>query len=53
MLSRAGVIDLSIGHIATGWDFRAMLEFRDRRVKELHLTPKGARLVEALARVAS
>jgi sulfate adenylyltransferase subunit 2 len=27
-------------HIATGWDFRAMLEFRDRRVREL-----GARLI--------
>jgi sulfate adenylyltransferase subunit 2 len=34
-------------HIATGWDFRAMLEFRDRRVKELgldlivHTNPDG------------
>jgi sulfate adenylyltransferase subunit 2 len=27
-------------HIATGWDFRAMLEFRDRRAAEL-----GARLI--------
>ena len=25
-------------HIATGWDFKAMLEFRDRRVAELGLT---------------
>jgi sulfate adenylyltransferase subunit 2 len=34
-------------HIATGWDFRAMLEFRDRRVAELglelivHTNPDG------------
>jgi len=34
-------------HIATGWDFRAMLEFRDRRVVELglrlivHTNPDG------------
>jgi len=34
-------------HIATGWDFRAMLEFRDRRVAELglnlivHTNPEG------------
>ena len=34
-------------HIATGWDFRAMLEFRDRRVRELglelivHTNPDG------------
>jgi len=34
-------------HIATGWDFKAMLEFRDRRVKELglelivHTNPEG------------
>lgn len=34
-------------HIATGWDFRAMLEFRDRRAAELglnlivHINPDG------------
>jgi len=34
-------------HIATGWDFRAMLDFRDRRAKELgldlivHTNPDG------------
>ncbi len=34
-------------HIATGWDFRAMLDFRDRRVAELglklivHTNPEG------------
>ena len=34
-------------HIATGWDFRAMLEFRDRRIAELgydlivHTNPDG------------
>jgi len=34
-------------HIATGWDFRAMLDFRDRRAAELdlqlivHMNPEG------------
>jgi sulfate adenylyltransferase subunit 2 len=45
-----GRIPFLLLHIATGWDFRAMLEFRDRRAAEL-----GARLIvhtnpEGLAR---
>jgi sulfate adenylyltransferase subunit 2 len=35
-----GRLPFPLLHIATGWDFRAMLEFRDRRVAEL-----GARLI--------
>lgn len=35
-----GRIPFPLLHIATGWDFRAMLEFRDRRAAEL-----GARLL--------
>jgi sulfate adenylyltransferase subunit 2 len=35
-----GRIPFPLLHIATGWDFRAMLEFRDRRAREL-----GARLI--------
>jgi sulfate adenylyltransferase subunit 2 len=37
-------------HIATGWDFRAMLEFRDRRVAELGLTLHVHTNPEGLAR---
>jgi len=33
-----GVLPFPLLHIATGWDFRALLEFRDRRVRELGLT---------------
>jgi sulfate adenylyltransferase subunit 2 len=42
-----GVPPFPLLHIATGWDFRAMLEFRDRRVAELglkllvHTNPDG------------
>ena len=42
-----GRIPFPLLHIATGWDFRAMLEFRDRRAKELganlivHTNPDG------------
>lgn len=35
-----GRLPFPLLHIATGWDFRAMLEFRDRRVAEI-----GARLI--------
>ena len=35
-----GKLPFPLLHIATGWDFRAMLEFRDRRAQEL-----GARLI--------
>ncbi|NKC31473.1 sulfate adenylyltransferase subunit CysD [Falsiroseomonas selenitidurans] len=35
-----GPIPFPLLHIATGWDFRAMLEFRDRRAAEI-----GARLI--------
>lgn len=35
-----GPLPFPLLHIATGWDFRAMLAFRDRRVAEL-----GARLI--------
>jgi sulfate adenylyltransferase subunit 2 len=35
-----GRIPFPLLHIATGWDFRAMLEFRDRRAAEI-----GARLI--------
>jgi sulfate adenylyltransferase subunit 2 len=43
-----GRIPWPLLHIATGWDFRAMLEFRDRRAAELgarllvHTNPEGA-----------
>ncbi len=42
-----GRIPFPLLHIATGWDFRAMLEFRDRRAAELgaqllvHSNPEG------------
>jgi sulfate adenylyltransferase subunit 2 len=42
-----GRIPFPLLHIATGWDFRAMLEFRDRRAAELganlivHTNPDG------------
>lgn len=42
-----GRLPFPLLHIATGWDFRAMLEFRDRRVAELalrliiHTNPDG------------
>lgn len=42
-----GPIPFPLLHIATGWDFRAMLDFRDRRVAELglnlliHTNPDG------------
>jgi sulfate adenylyltransferase subunit 2 len=43
-----GKLPFSCLHIATGWDFRAMLEFRDRRAAELglnlivHTNPEGS-----------
>ena len=45
-----GTLPFPLLHIATGWDFRAMLDFRDRRAAEI-----GARLIvhtnpEGLAR---
>ncbi|MDN3567652.1 sulfate adenylyltransferase subunit CysD [Paeniroseomonas aquatica] len=42
-----GRLPFPLLHIATGWDFRAMLDFRDRRVAELglrlvvHTNPEG------------
>ncbi|WP_437166097.1 sulfate adenylyltransferase subunit CysD [Falsiroseomonas sp. E2-1-a20] len=45
-----GHLPLPLLHIATGWDFRAMLEFRDRRAAEagarllVHTNPEGLRL---------
>ena len=42
-----GRLPFSCLHVATGWDFRAMLEFRDRRTAELsldlivHTSPDG------------
>lgn len=42
-----GKLPFPLLHIATGWDFRAMIEFRDRRVAELgldlivHTNPEG------------
>jgi sulfate adenylyltransferase subunit 2 len=42
-----GRLPFPLLHVATGWDFRAMLEFRDRRVAELglrlivHTNPDG------------
>jgi sulfate adenylyltransferase subunit 2 len=42
-----GTLPFPLLHIATGWDFRAMLEFRDRRAAEIgaklivHTNPEG------------
>ena len=42
-----GSLPFPVLHIATGWDFRALLAFRDRRVRELglhllvHTNPEG------------
>ena len=51
-----GSLPFPLLHIATGWDFGALLEFRDRRVRELglnlivHTNPEGlARGIDPIA----